>query len=465
MDSGIQSKKSSIERFWARYFDVLKLFRVPERSLPWYQKHVQAFIDVHPSIRLQEHTPESLQCFLENQGGNDQIDEWVYKQKVEALRLLFCYLLKLPWAKAFDWNQWSVGSIPPGKKQSEVEYNYKMIDKVVDESENYLGKRFPDIYRKFLVAIRIPDYSKNTEKSYLSWIVRFLRFHPERHPCNCSEPEVASFLEHLAIKRKVAGATQAQALNALVFFFARVLEQPLGEIGSYRKPKKPKRLPTVLSQSEMQSILSHMRGMSGLMIHLMYGTGLRVTECVRLRILDLDFEYRNIMVRQSKGKKDRSVPMPDMLIEHLQRQVQFVRQQHIHDTAAGCGTVYIPEALSRKYPNAKSELRWKFLFPASRLARDPRSDVVRRHHIHQTAIQKAIRHAAKESGILKRVTTHTMRHSFATHLLESGADIRTVQELLGHSDVSTTMIYTHVVNRGGLGVKSPLDGLQKTISL
>ncbi len=460
MDSGFH-QQSSIDRFWTKYFEVLKMFRVPERFHPWYQKHIQAFIDVHPSIRLQKHTPESLQLFLEKLGRNDQISDWVFRQKVEALRLLFCHLLRLAWAKSFDWENWSVGAQSLGKDHPTVARSYEVIDKSVDESENYLGKRFPDIYRKFLVAVRIPDYSINTEKSYLGWIVRFLHFHPERHPYNCSEPEVASFLEYLAIKRKVAGATQAQALNALVFFFTKVLERPLGEIGPFKRPKQPKRLPTVLSTRELELIFSHLHGMSGLMVRLMYGTGMRIMECVRLRILDLDFEYRNIAVRQSKGKKDRSVPMPDLLIEPLQRQIRFVKEQHVRDVEAGFGTVYMPDALSRKYPKAKNELRWQYLFPAGRLSQDPRANVIRRHHIHQSAIQRVIKQAAEEAGITKRVSSHTMRHSFATHLLESGADIRTVQELLGHSDVSTTMIYTHVLGRGGMGVRSPLDGFNR----
>ncbi len=457
MDAGSQSQSPSIERFWSRYFKVLKLFRVPERSHPWYRKHIQVFIDDHPRVRLQEQTSDSLQLFLEKLGQNEQISDWVFRQKADALRLLFCHMLQLPWAKSFDWDLWLDGAHSLGRDHPTVARSYEMIDKGVEEAENYLGRRFPDIYRRFLVAIRMPDYSINTEKSYLGWIIRFLRFHPGKLPYNCSEPEVASFLEYLALKRKVAGTTQAQALNALVFFFARVLEQPLGEIGPFKRPKRPQRIPTVLSQNEMHSILSHLRGMTGLMVHLMYGTGLRVSECVRLRILDLDFAYRNIVVRQSKGKKDRSVPMPDMLIAPLQKQIQFVKNQHIRDTAAGCGSVFIPSALSRKYPNAKYELRWQFLFPASKLAQDPRSDVVRRHHIHQTVIQKSIKLAAEKAGVSKRVTSHTMRHSFATHLLESGADIRTVQELLGHSDVATTMIYTYVLNRGGHGVRSPLD--------
>ncbi len=238
MDSGIQPKKPSIDRFWDRYFEVLKLFRVPDRSLPWYQKHIQSFIDDHPTTRLQEHTPETLQCFLQKLGQNKQITDWIFSQKLDALRLLYCHFLQLSWAKSFDWDIWNTDARSLGNDHPAVAHSYVMINKSVEEAKNYLGKRFPDIYRKFLVAIRMPDYSTNTEKSYLSWIIRFLRFHPERHPYNYSEPEVASFLEHLAIKRKVAGATQAQALNALVFFFTRVLEQPLGEIGSFKRPKK-----------------------------------------------------------------------------------------------------------------------------------------------------------------------------------------------------------------------------------
>jgi len=286
---------------------------------------------------------------------------------------------------------------------------------------------------------------------------RFLRFHQGLLPNHLSEPEVASFLEHLALKRKVAGATQSQALNALVFFFARVLEKPLGKIGSYKRPTRPRRIPTVLSPVEINSLFTATTGLRGLMGRLMYGTGMRVIECVRLRILDVDFSYKQIVVRASKGKKDRVVPMPDVLIDSLQKQILRVKEQHDADSMAGFGTVFMPTALARKYPNAESELRWQYLFPASRLAQDPRSGIMRRHHIHQSSIQRMIKKAATRAGIIKRVTSHTLRHSFATHLLESGTDIRTVQDLLGHADVSTTMIYTHVVGRGGQGVRSPLD--------
>jgi integron integrase len=335
-----------------------------------------------------------------------------------------------------------------------------MIDKAVQNPNNRLGKRYPELYRKYLVAMRIPDYSPNTEKSYLGWINRFVSFHGQIHPCDYCEPEVASFLEHLAIYRKVSGATQGLALNAIVFFFARVLEKPLGQIGPYKRPKKPKRLPTVLSPDEIHHLLGSLGPTNELMIRLMYGTGMRVLECVSVRLKDLDFEYLQITVRAGKGKKDRNVPMPKSLVEGLRRQVQFVTQIHTKDIEAGYGSVYMPEALARKYLNAEYELGWQYLFPASRISQDPRSGIVRRHHIHQTVIQKAIKKASTKAGILKRVTSHTLRHSFATHLLESGTDIRTVQDLLGHADVSTTMIYTHVAGLGSQGVKSPLDRIE-----
>ena len=273
------------------------------------------------------------------------------------------------------------------------------------------------------------------------------------------ESDVASFLEHLTLKRKVSGATQAQALNALVFFFARVLEQPLGDVGPFKRPKKPKRLPTVLSSQEVKALLRNLTGNNRLMVYLMYGSGMRVMECVRLRILDLDFDYKQILVRCGKGNKDRSVPMPGSLSDALQAQVERVKQIHEEDLAAGYGAVYLPGALARKYPNAEKELRWQYLFPASRIAQDPRTGSVRRHHIHQSVIQRCIKQAAEQIGINKRVTSHTMRHSFATHLLETGTDIRTIQALLGHADVSTTMIYTHIAGVGSHGARSPLDRL------
>ncbi|WP_260294139.1 integron integrase [Sedimenticola hydrogenitrophicus] len=379
---------------------------------------------------------------------------------MDALRLLFRHILKPDWASEFDWDHWSEGGQPLGDSHPTVARSYETANAGADKPGNLLGNAFPEVYARFIAAIRVAGLAINTEQSYLGWINRFLRFHGSSLPKDCAEPEVSSFLEHLAVQRKVSGATQAQALNALVFFFARTLEKPLGDIGAFKRPKPYKRIPTVLSRREVARILGQMQGMTGLMVRLMYGTGMRVMECARLRILDLDFDYRQITVRAGKGKKDRVVPMPDALSDKLQRQIAWVTDQHAGDLKAGFGSVYLPEALERKYPNAAKELRWQYLFPATRIGTDPRSGVLRRHHIHQSVIQRAVRKTAVDVGLTKRVTSHTLRHSFATHLLESGSDIRTVQELLGHTDVTTTMIYTHVLAKGGGGVTSPLDRLE-----
>jgi integron integrase len=459
MDTAFDDEDPRVGRFWRQYVEVLKTFRVPSRSIPWYRRHIERFIADHPHLRLRAHTPETTAKWLESVGRDPQIEYWQFRQKVHALRLLVCHLLRLPWGVGFDWDRWSAGAQSLEANHPTIARTYEMIDKAVEEPGNLLGKKFPEIYRKFLIAIRLPDYAANTERCYLGWINRFLYYHHAKRPSDCAEAEVASFLEHLALKRKVSTATQAQALNALVFFFSQVLQSPLGEIGPFKRPKRPKRLPTVLSPDEIRAVFSNLSGMNRLMIHLMYGTGMRVMECVRLRILDLDFEYRNILVRCSKGKKDRSVPMPELLIAPLKTQVEAVKQLLADDISAGFGSVYLPDALARKYPNADKELRWQYLFPASRIAEDPRSGIYRRHHIHQSVIQKQIKIAADKAGITKRVTSHTLRHSFATHLLDSGADIRTIQDLLGHADVSTTMIYTHVAGRGGQGTRSPLDRL------
>jgi integron integrase len=457
MDKNKTADSQRIARFWERYMEILKLFRVPAKSRPWYRKNVQTFIDRFPDIRLQSQTAENLQRWFEALSHQPHQADWQLRQQVDALRLLFCRHLKLDWTLAFDWDYWMTPSQQLGHDHPTVARTYEMIDKAVDAKRHEFARQDPDGYRKFLTVIRTAGYSINTEQSYLGWINRFLRFHAGKHPSQCAEAEVASFLEHLALERKVSPATQAQSLNALVFYFSKVIDSPLGDIGHFKYATKPRRMPTVLSPAEVESLFAHLSGIRGLMLKLMYGTGMRVMECVRLRVLDLDFAYQQIAVRAGKGNKDRMVPMPVVLIGPLQQQIDAVTEMHTAALAAGYGAVFMPHALSRKYPNAEKELRWQYLFPAKHPAVDPRSGILRRHHIHQSSIQKAVHTAAARSGIVKRVTSHTLRHSFATHLLEAGADIRTVQELLGHADVATTMIYTHLVGRGGSGARSPLD--------
>jgi integron integrase len=304
-------------------------------------------------------------------------------------------------------------------------------------------------------AIRVRHYSIRTEQAYTKWIKNFILFSDKKHPKDLGAAEIGRFLTYLACERHVAPATQNQALNALVFLYEKVLEQNIGDIPLVRAKRNPK-VPVVLTREEVALIMKHLSGKHWLMVALLYGTGMRLLECVRLRVKDVDFHHKVLVVRNGKGAKDRVTVLPEELIPHIQAQIEFIRLQHKKDLEDGCGTVYLPYALERKYPNAIREIGWRYVFPASKISEDPRSNRKQRHHYNERALQKAVKIAVREAKIEKPASCHTFRHSFATHLLESGYDIRTVQELLGHSDVRTTQIYTHVLNKGANAVKSPL---------
>jgi len=305
--------------------------------------------------------------------------------------------------------------------------------------------------------VRLRHYSLRTEKTYVYWVRRFILFHRKRHPRELCEAEVAEFLTWLAIERDVSPATQNQALNALVFLYKHVLDQPLADIPGAVRAKRPRRLPVVLSLEEVSRVRRHLEGPCWLIACLQYGSGLRVMESVRLRIKDVDFEHRAVMVRSSKGGKDRVVTLPYELIGPLRNQLAVRRLEFERDRAAGFGSVELPFALERKYPKAPYEWGWQYVFAAGKVSRDPRNGAIRRHHFGEQRVQRAVRRAVHKAGVDKPASCHTLRHSFATHLLERGADIRTVQEQLGHADVRTTQIYTHVIQRGGRGVASPLS--------
>ncbi len=307
--------------------------------------------------------------------------------------------------------------------------------------------------------IRVKHYSIRTEESYLLWMKRFLRFHGMRHPRELGPEHVESFLTHLAVECNVSASTQNQALAALLFLYKEAAGLDLPWLQDIVRARRPRRLPVVLTEMEVQRLLAQLDGTMWLMASLLYGGGMRLMECVRLRVKDIDFEKQTLVIREGKGNKDRVTVLPSSLVTPLERQVARVRALHEGDLAAGHGEVFMPEALARKYPSGARELVWQYVFPARQLSSDPRSGAIRRHHVDEKRVQRAIKDAVRAADINKPATPHTLRHSFATHLLERGYDIRTIQELLGHEDVSTTMIYTHVLNRGGNAVLSPLDRL------
>lgn len=315
----------------------------------------------------------------------------------------------------------------------------------------------PRLLERVRLAIRARHYSRRTEEAYVHWIRRFILFHGKRHPRQMGSVEVGAFVTWLAVEQHVAGSTQNQALSAVLFLYKEVLHIAIGGVEAPPRARLPVRVPTVLTPAEVRLVLRALDGVPKLAVMLLYGAGLRLQECLTLRVKDIDLERREVTVRRGKGQKDRRVMLPELVRQPLERHLAEVRRLHQKDLAAGHGRVMLPDALERKFPGAPTDWAWQFVFPAGRICRDERYGPPSRFHLHESVIQRAVTEAARKVGITKRVGCHTFRHSFATHLLESGSDIRTVQELLGHADVSTTMVYTHVLNRGGLGVRSPLD--------
>ena len=307
--------------------------------------------------------------------------------------------------------------------------------------------------------LKVRHCARSTTKAYVAWVRRYIRFHDRRHPATLGEAEIRNFLSHLAVKRNVAASTQNQALSALLFLYKHVLRMEVDWVQDIARARRPRHIPVVLSRDEVRRLLSHLTGDSWLLCALLYGAGLRLMEALRLRFKDIDFDRRQIVVRSGKGGKDRHALLPEHLKETLLKRRDQTRELHQLDLDENAGWVELPFAIERKYPGAGRDLRWQWLFPASRKYYDSPSNQYRRHHKHATALQRAVHHAIRNANIEKRASCHTLRHSFATHLLEDGKDIRTIQELLGHRSVQTTMIYTHVVNRGPLAARSPMDSL------
>ena len=455
--------------FWDNYISKTKAYRIKSTVARWYVRHAESYIKAHANLRLAQHSAPLMEKYLRDKGRNSYLEDWQYKQMVVALKILFVEMVKTTWANNFAWDDWTVAANSLPNSHATLARDYQSIEIDQNEapdldSENSASalyksvfKRYPEHIRAFISQIRVRHYSIRTERAYLGWILRYISFYSMQDPAELTENHISRYLEYLVIRRKVASSTQSQALNALIFFYRQVLQRELNERIEFVRSKKPRRLPVVLTTGEVKRLFSCLENPTQqLMAHLLYGCGMRLMECVRLRILDVDFGYQQILVRNTKSKKDRIVPIPKNIMPNLEAQIDKVKALHIEDIDQGFGNVYIPEALARKYPNAEREFRWQYVFPSSKISTDPRSGISRRHHVHENGLQKHIKKAGEQAEITKKVNCHALRHSFATHLLENGYDIRTVQELLGHADVSTTMIYTHVLNKPGVTVTSPL---------
>jgi len=475
MSSPRTTANGAVERFWDRFVDRIRKTGVKEPAVRWYVRRAEDYLKAFPGKRLADHTSEDVTGYLEQAGRLDRITDWQFVQIIDAVETLLV-TAKAPVAAQVDWGFWRDSARALAPDHPTIAREGSAVQAASGDDEPVSGARFKDkrnapsaldpvrvqhraLLERLIAEIRRRKYSIRTEQAYESWVCRFILFCGNGDPVAAGAERIRAFLEDLAVRGNVSASTQSQALNALVFLYKQVLGQSLDELGEFARAKRPKRLPVVLERSEVARLLSGIDGTQHLMAALLYGTGMRLMECVRLRVQDIDFPYHQIIVRDGKGQKDRVVPLPERLEQPLREQLRTARALHEQDLAQGYGEVFLPDALARKWPNAPKEWIWQYVFPSGRLSVDPRSGKTRRHHIHENGLQKAVKAAAQRTGITKKVNCHSLRHSFATHLLESGYDIRTVQELLGHADVSTTMIYTHVLNRGGKGVRSPLDGL------
>jgi integron integrase len=439
------NEKSDV--FWKAYLACVEEHRVDPDHARFYLRWVKAFLNHQPDKPLEKRSREDIESFLKSLVGQPNIKDWQVSQARYALRLL--YEQFLPNYRPAVSAATNIKFSPAGSKQS-------FRDEVIPGE---VERRYGAILQAMTTEIRARHYSYRTEQTYLDWVRRFIAFQGYVDPRKVEVPSaVKAYLGYLAIEREVSASTQNQALNALVFLYSEALKQPFGDLDEIVRAKRPQRMPVVLTREEVNAVLAGIGGVLGLMAGLLYGSGLRLMECVRLRVKDVDFDQRQIMVRNGKGQKDRVTMLAERYVQPLQDHLAQVKVIHEQDLAQGNGAVYLWPGLERKYPNAAREWRWQYVFPAKSLSVDPRSGKVRRHHINENLLHRAVKLAVEQAGITKLVSCHTFRHSFATHLLQAGADIRTVQELLGHADVATTMIYTHVLNRPGVAVKSPADG-------
>lgn len=444
------------------YFEVLAEAAVPERERSFFVHWVRQFFNRNPGKSRRSLGVAEVQQFIAALHQDSSIKVWQAKQAENALILYFEQFRGIALGKlaeqvpADDNKKLKTTPVIPPPRQIIPTATVPEPEPPQSAERRVDMTALGDAVKK---ALRVEHYALKTEKSYWQWIRRFVAYHHGRKPGHMDAPEIHAFLSHLALNERVAASTQNQALNAIVFLYKKVLQKDVGDFSDFPRARRGKRLPVVCSREEVKRLFRYIDGVEGTVIRLLYGTGMRIIEGLRLRVQDISFDRNEITVRGGKGNKDRRVPFPALLREDLRAQLDWRRELFEQDRADNVHEVELPGALARKYPAAPYEWKWQYLFPAEKFSIDPRSGRERRHHLHEVRIQRAVRKAAKQAEITKRLTPHTLRHCFATHLLEAGQDIRTVQELLGHSDVKTTMIYTHVLSKGALGVVSPLDTL------
>ncbi|MDD5262252.1 MAG: integron integrase [Methylacidiphilales bacterium] len=444
-----------IGAFWLKLGQTLEPHFKDAEELKWAEVWISKYGHfLHPKPFVEAGT-EDVQRFLAVLSGQGT-ESWKIQQADLALKHLYQDYYQADWARLWDHPLPEPdAAVSRTRKPLDASAVKQRFSERTDEGE--LSSRLKPFLDEVRIAVRRLHYSYRTEQTYVDWIRRFLIFAQPRTRGQVEAAQVASYLEYLAVVRNVSANTQNQSLNALVFLFREVLRREMGDLGEVPRAAARRRLPVVLSRNDVRKLLALMEDPWKLMAELLYGSGLRLMECVRLRVQDLDFEKLIVTVRGGKGDKDRVTPLPALLAPRLREHLGKVRELYQESAALGHEDVYLPEALAHKWPNAGKEWIWQYVFPAAKPSLDPRSGKIRRHHVLENTLQASVKQAAAKAGLEKRVSPHTLRHSFATHLLESGADIRTVQELLGHADVSTTMIYTHVLNRPGIAVVSPLD--------
>ncbi|MFC1495288.1 integron integrase [Thermodesulfobacteriota bacterium] len=446
----MRDKQSDVNRFWDRFRDAVIKHGVPETYADWYVKWGQKFALSIKGKPLRERTLEDIKTFLSRIKLQKGFNKFQIEQARKALYILYYKYLKVP----VDFSKNEESGIPERKQGYSRDIESDNNDFIFKKDVKKSHRELIDKIRK---ELRYKHYSLKTEYTYIDWAVRFISFFKGASPEKLGAKDIKKYLDYLAVERQVASSTQNQALNAIVFMYTQVLKQDPGNFSDFVRAKQKRNIPVVLTIDEVGAVLSNIDGKMLLMAGLLYGSGLRILECVRLRIKDVDFAQNHIEVRNSKGNKDRLTILPGRYKGDLKKQVDYARELFLKDLENDFDGVYIWPSYDRKNPGAKKDWIWQYIFPANNLSVDPRSNKIRRHHIDQSTLRKAVKNAARSAGLTKEVTPHTLRHSFATHLLEKGYDIRTIQELLGHADVSTTMIYTHALNKPGVPVLSPAD--------